>query len=212
MDNDATAAALGEHWRGIGDGAESFIYLYLGAGIGGGLVLDGQAYRGLRGNTGEISHIQVDPDGPACECGAHGCLALFTNPDGLLREAARVALEAPPTRPVADPPDDARGARRASRPAHRSRASSAPASTSRSVVVECSRVLDPELIVLGGPLRADYSAGRSAHAIEQALEAHRRARGPTAARGRSRPADQTRASSARRPSSCTTSTRRRRAS
>ena len=87
MDNDATAAALGEHWRGIGDGAESFIYLYLGVGIGGGLVLDGQAYRGLRGNTGEISHIQVDPDGPACECGAHGCLALFTNPDGLLREA-----------------------------------------------------------------------------------------------------------------------------
>ena len=64
MDNDATAAALGEHWRGIGGGAESFIYLYLGVGIGGGLVLDGQAYRGLRGNTGEISHIQVDPDGP----------------------------------------------------------------------------------------------------------------------------------------------------
>ena len=80
MDNDATAAALGERWRGIGDGAESFVYLYLGDGIGGGLVLDGQAYRGLRGNTGEISHIQVDPDGPACDCGGNGCLALYTTP------------------------------------------------------------------------------------------------------------------------------------
>ena len=79
MDNDATAAALGERWRGIGGGAESFVYLYLGDGIGGGLVLDGQAYRGLRGNTGEISHIQVDAEGPPCDCGSNGCLALYTN-------------------------------------------------------------------------------------------------------------------------------------
>ena len=102
MDNDATAAALGEHWRGVGGGAESFVYLYLGVGIGGGLVLDGQAYRGHRGNTGEISHIQVDLNGPACECGSNGCLALYTNPDGLLREAAKAALDA--VDPVEDPP------------------------------------------------------------------------------------------------------------
>ena len=149
MDNDATAAALGEHWRGIGDGAESFIYLYLGTGIGSGLVLDGQAYRGLRGNTGEISHIQVDPDGPPCECGSHGCLALYTNPDGLLREAAKAALDAPP-------PSRSRPPRRSrSSPRTPTRASSGRDNRGRAlrkVVVECSRVLDPELIVLGGPL------------------------------------------------------------
>ena len=210
MDNDATAAALGEHWRGVGEGAEDFIYLYLGTGIGGGLVLDGQAYRGLRGNTGEISHIQVDPNGPSCECGSHGCLALYTNPDGLLREAAKVVLEAPP--PTRSP---SRRRRSSGSPPTPTRASSGSSSDAGAhlakVVVECSRVLDPELIVLGGPLLPTLG-GPFGHAIEQALEADRRARGLTAPGARSPPADQTRASSARRPSSCTTSTRRRHAS
>ena len=168
IDNDATAAALGEHWRGVGEGAENFIYLYLGTGIGGGLVLDGQAYRGLRGNTGEISHIQVDPAGPSCECGSRGCLALYTNPDGLLREAAKVVLEAPLTDPVAKPPktlerlvahDDPRIQRVVER----------AGAYLGKVVVECSRVLDPELIVLGGPLLPTLG-GPFGHAIEQALE------------------------------------------
>ena len=67
MDNDATAAALGERWRGIGGGAESFVYLYLGRRDRRlASVADGQAYRGLCGNTGEISHIQVDAEGPPC--------------------------------------------------------------------------------------------------------------------------------------------------
>jgi len=151
MDNDATAAALGERWRGVGEGAESFVYLYIGDGIGGGLVLDGQAYRGLRGNTGEISHIQVDAAGPPCECGSNGCLALFTDAAGLLREAARAVLEAPANRPVEDAPvtleelvahPDPRMAAVLDRGGeHLAR-----------VVVECCRILDPELIVLGGPL------------------------------------------------------------
>jgi len=168
MDNDATAAALGEHWRGVGGGAESFIYLYLGVGIGGGLVLDGQAYRGLRGNTGEISHIQVDPDGPPCECGAHGCLALFTNPDGLLREATRVALEAPPTQPVANPPTTVAALVSHPDPRLAEVIERAGAHLAR-VVVECSRVLDPELIVLGGPF-VGLLGGPFGAAIESALE------------------------------------------
>jgi predicted NBD/HSP70 family sugar kinase len=168
MDNDATAAALGEHWRGIGDGAESFVYLYLGVGIGGGLVLDGQAYRGLRGNTGEISHIQVDPEGPPCECGSNGCLALFTNPDGLLREAARVALEAPLTEPVADPPQTLDQLVVHPDPRLAAVIERAGAHLGR-VVVECSRVLDPELIVLGGPF-VPLLGGPFGAAIERSLE------------------------------------------
>jgi predicted NBD/HSP70 family sugar kinase len=151
MDNDATAAALGERWRGIGEGAESFVYFYIGDGIGGGLVLDGQAYRGLRGNTGEISHIQVDAAGPPCECGSNGCLALYTDEAGLLRESARAVLEAPANRPIENAPatleelvahPDPRIAAVLERGGeHLAR-----------VVVECCRILDPELIVLGGPL------------------------------------------------------------
>jgi predicted NBD/HSP70 family sugar kinase len=151
MDNDATAAALGEHWRGVGTDAESFVYLYLGVGIGGGLVLDGQAFRGLRGNTGEISHIQVDPTGPPCECGANGCLALYTSPGGLLREAARVALEAPHTLPVDDPPDTVEALVAHPDPRFQQVVATAGAHLGH-VVVECARILDPELVVLGGPL------------------------------------------------------------
>jgi predicted NBD/HSP70 family sugar kinase len=167
MDNDATAAALGAHWRGIGDGAESFIYLYLGTGIGGGLVLDGQAYRGHRGNTGEISHIQVDPSGPPCECGSNGCLALYTNPDGLLREATKAALEA--VDPVTDPPQTLEEL--VAHPDPRIQAVLQRAGTHLAkVMVECTRVLDPELIVLGGPLVP--SLGEPfATAIENGLKA-----------------------------------------
>jgi predicted NBD/HSP70 family sugar kinase len=151
MDNDATAAALGERWCGIGDGAESFVYLYLGDGIGGGLVLDGQAYRGFRGNTGEISHIQVDPDGPSCDCGANGCLALYTTRHGLLREVARTALEAAPSRPIEDLPETLEQLVAHPDPRLAVVLQRAGEHLAR-VVVECARILDPELIVLGGPL------------------------------------------------------------
>ena len=151
MDNDATAAALGERWRGIGGGAESFVYLYLGDGIGGGLVLDGQAYRGLRGNTGEISHIQVDAEGPPCDCGSNGCLALYTNRHGLLREAARAVLEATPSRPIENAPATVEELVAHPDPRIAAVVQHAGDHLAR-VVVECCRILDPELIVLGGPL------------------------------------------------------------
>jgi predicted NBD/HSP70 family sugar kinase len=149
MDNDATAAALGEHWRGIGDGAESFVYLYLGIGTGAGLVLDGQAYRGHRGNTGEISHIQVDPHGPQCECGSRGCLDLYTGTDGLLREAARAALEA--LEPVEDPPTTVEELVAHPDPRIR-RVLERAGEHLAKVMGDIARVLDPEVIVLGGPL------------------------------------------------------------
>jgi predicted NBD/HSP70 family sugar kinase len=168
MDNDATAAALGERWRGIGEGAESFVYFYIGDGIGGGLVLDGQAYRGLRGNTGEISHIQVDPDGPPCECGANGCLALYTDGAGLLRESARVVLEAPANRPIENPPATLEQVLAHPDPRIAEVVERGGEYLAR-VVVECSRILDPELIVLGGPL-VPLLGGPFGASIERGLE------------------------------------------
>jgi glucokinase len=73
MENDADAAALGEAAWGAGRGAHRFIYVTVGTGIGGGLVFDGQLYRGVDGAHPEIGHHVVDPSGPACFCGAHGC-------------------------------------------------------------------------------------------------------------------------------------------
>ncbi len=73
MENDADAVALGEAAWGAGRGARSLLYVTISTGIGGGLVLDGQLYRGVDGAHPEIGHHVVDPSGPACYCGARGC-------------------------------------------------------------------------------------------------------------------------------------------
>jgi predicted NBD/HSP70 family sugar kinase len=77
--NDATAAALGEHWSGaISD--TTFAALYLGSGIGAGLVIGGLTYLGASGDAGEIGHACLDVDGPLCWCGARGCLEVLAGP------------------------------------------------------------------------------------------------------------------------------------
>jgi len=74
MDNDANVAALGE-WRfGAGAGCGSLLYITVSTGIGGGWVLGGQIFRGADSMAGEIGHLAIDPNGPECVCGKHGCV------------------------------------------------------------------------------------------------------------------------------------------
>jgi glucokinase len=74
IENDASAAALGEFRFGAGRGARHLLHATLGTGIGGGIVVDGRLYRGAQGFAGEIGHIILDPAGPRCMCGSRGCL------------------------------------------------------------------------------------------------------------------------------------------
>lgn len=74
MDNDANAGALGEAAFGAGASREPFFYMTLSTGIGGGLVIGGEIYRGADSFAGEIGHLNVAPDGPECLCGSNGCL------------------------------------------------------------------------------------------------------------------------------------------
>jgi glucokinase len=74
LENDASAAALGEHRYGAGRGTRHLLHASLGTGIGGGIVIDGRLYRGARGLAGEIGHVVLDPSGPRCPCGSRGCL------------------------------------------------------------------------------------------------------------------------------------------
>ncbi|MEX2113063.1 MAG: ROK family protein [Pirellulales bacterium] len=74
LENDADAAALGEFFAGAARGARRMVMLTLGTGVGGGVVIDGRVYRGTRGEHPELGHIPIDPNGPACYCGANGCL------------------------------------------------------------------------------------------------------------------------------------------
>lgn len=73
LENDADAAALGESWVGAGKGVSRMGMVTIGTGVGTSLILDGEIYRGLGGEHPEGGHIVIDPSGPECYCGAHGC-------------------------------------------------------------------------------------------------------------------------------------------
>jgi glucokinase len=94
LENDADAAALGEFAWGAGQGARRFIYLTVSTGIGGGLVFDGQLYRGVDGAHPEIGHHVIDPSGPQCFCGAHGCWESLAGGLALARRGKRATARA----------------------------------------------------------------------------------------------------------------------
>ena len=76
VENDVNAAAFGAFaLRSVGaHGSRSMAYLNLGTGIAAGIVADGELWRGARGTAGEVGHISIDPNGPLCRCGQHGCI------------------------------------------------------------------------------------------------------------------------------------------
>ena len=79
VENDATAAAIGERLYGVARHLNSFVYLFIGTGLGAGLFLDGHLYKGSRHNAGEIGHMIVRPDGLECGCGKRGCLERYVS-------------------------------------------------------------------------------------------------------------------------------------
>ncbi len=87
LENDATAAAIGERWLGASKDADHSIFVTLGTGIGGGLILDGRPYRGADGTAGEIGHILVQPGGVECGCGSRGCVEQYASATALVRIA-----------------------------------------------------------------------------------------------------------------------------
>ena len=75
VENDVKAAAFGAY--ALHGGSGSMGYLNLGTGVAAGIVADGELWRGARGTAGEVGHISVDPNGPLCRCGQHGCIEAF---------------------------------------------------------------------------------------------------------------------------------------
>ena len=79
---DGLCMALGEHWRGAGQGAAFMLGMVVSTGICGGLVLDGAPYGGRTGNAGHVGHVVVDVNGPPCACGGQGCVeAIASGPN-----------------------------------------------------------------------------------------------------------------------------------
>lgn len=91
VDNDVNTLTLAEKWYGAGQGLEHFLTVTVGRGVGLGIVVNGQFYRGASGGAGEFGHMVMDPEGPVCACGKRGCLEAFVGDPGLLYMAAQAA-------------------------------------------------------------------------------------------------------------------------
>jgi glucokinase len=93
VDKDTNAAALAEARLGAGREFRHFLYVTAGTGIGGGLILDGTLYRGATGGAGDIGHLVVNPDGPPCGCGDHGCVEVFSSGAGMVDRAREMLAD-----------------------------------------------------------------------------------------------------------------------
>jgi glucokinase len=97
VDNDANVAALAEHLFGAARGTENAVMLTIGTGIGGGLILGGEIYRGSTGAGAELGHMAIQMDGPGCQgnCPNRGCVEAFASGTALGREGRAVAESEP---------------------------------------------------------------------------------------------------------------------
>ena len=92
-DNDNTAAAWGEYRFGAGRGYADVLLVGVGTGIGGGIVSGGKLFRGAHGFAGEIGHIVMDPSGPLCGCGNHGCWEQLASGQAVTRAGRKAVLD-----------------------------------------------------------------------------------------------------------------------
>jgi len=89
IENDAKACALGERWFGCCKNIDNFVYLAVGTGVGAGIIIDGEIYRGEGELAGEIGHTTIDINGPRCSCGNYGCLEIYTSVISLIERIER---------------------------------------------------------------------------------------------------------------------------
>lgn len=96
VDNDAKALALGEGWKGAAAGCRDYVGMVVSTGVGGGIVLDGRLLEGADGNAGHIGHVNVEPAGQPCVCGAVGCLEAEASGTAIERVTGAPARQATP--------------------------------------------------------------------------------------------------------------------
>lgn len=162
VDNDANAAAWAEYRFGAGQGASVMVCITLGTGIGGGLVLNGQLFRGSYGMAGEWGHMIVVPGGQLCECGNRGCWEQYASGNALVRDAKELISSGSP---VVQGLLDAVGGVDEISGAAITQAAVAGEPLARELLADIGRwlgigianlaaALDPELIVVGGGVSA----------------------------------------------------------
>ena len=157
VDNDATVAGYAESIAGVSRGTQSSVFITLGTGVGGGIVIGGRPYSGAHGIGSEIGHMILQMDGEPCTCGNKGCFERYASATAIIREAKRAVEKQPESAILA-------------------RCGGNPEKINAKIVIDCAKegdemakqvfdgyvkglahgiisiinVLDPEVIVLGG--------------------------------------------------------------
>ncbi|MFC7040482.1 ROK family protein [Nonomuraea rubra] len=174
VENDVNALAAAERLYGRGRTHSDFLVLTIGRGVGAAIVAGGRVYRGARGGAGEFGHLQVDPGGPPCGCGARGCLEAFVGSAGLLAAARARNAQAAGRAAQVEVRDPLGGM------AALDRAAAGGDAAAREVFAEAGAILgrataglinvvDPEVVVVLGEGTADWPLWRTG--FEPALRA-----------------------------------------
>lgn len=142
---DGTCMALGEHWRGAGDGARFMLGMVVSTGVGGGLVFDGKPYHGRTGNAGHVGHVVVEPDGQRCACGGQGCVETVASGPWMTRWALANGWAGPPDADAVALADAAQAGDAAALSAFQRGATALAA-----MIASVGAVCDLDLVVLGG--------------------------------------------------------------
>jgi glucokinase len=145
LGGDGLCMALGEQWRGAGQGAEFLLGMVVSTGVGGGLVLDGAPYDGRTGNAGHVGHVVVNQDGELCSCGGHGCVETIAAGPRMARWAREHGWAAAPEADAKELAAAAAGGDDVALQAF-TRGARAVAATIASVAAVC----DLDLVVIGG--------------------------------------------------------------
>ena len=93
VDNDVNVGTLGEYAFGAGQGVKSLVGIFVGTGIGGGIILDGKLYHGVNKTAGEVGHMIVEVKGPRCGCGNFGCLEAVASRTAITRDLQKAILK-----------------------------------------------------------------------------------------------------------------------
>ncbi|ADB33342.1 ROK family protein [Kribbella flavida DSM 17836] len=173
LDKDVTAAASAEKWAGGPNGRGSFVFFYLGTGIGAGLVIGDEVVRGSSSNVGEIGHVIVDPEGPLCFCGRRGCVGESSRPRYLVQQAVDAGVVARgidlDDRHAVDVAFTALCTAATGGPGAAREIVTALAERIAKVVEDIANLLDLERVVFGGP-HWDRLAPFFGDAIRETLE------------------------------------------
>ena len=160
-DNDATVAGLAESVAGVSAGIRDSVFLTLGTGVGGGIIIDGKPYSGTHGCGSEIGHMMIKMGGELCTCGNYGCFERYASATAIIREARKAVAEHPESSMLAacggDPEklnakiviDAARAGDEAAKAVFGGYVQALAVG-----IINIINMLDPEVIVLGGGVSA----------------------------------------------------------